>query len=38
VEEEWTSYPFSLPNNGNAQIPMKTPSYMIPSIGITDVV
>ena len=31
VEEEWSSYPSSIPNNGNAQIPMKTPSYTIAS-------
>ena len=29
VEEEWSSYPSSSPNNGNEQIPMKTPSYTI---------
>ena len=31
VEEEWSSYPSSSPNNGNEQIPMKTPSYTIAS-------
>jgi len=31
VEEEWSSYPSSIPNNGNAQIPMNTPSYTIAS-------
>ena len=29
VEEGWSSYPSSIPNNGDAQIPMKTPSYTI---------
>ena len=31
VEEEWSSYPSSSPNNGNEQILMKTPSYTIAS-------
>ena len=30
-EEEWSSYPSSIPNNGNAQISIKTPSYTIAS-------
>ena len=29
VEEEWSSYPSSIPNNGNFQVPMNTPSYTI---------
>ena len=29
VEEGWSSYPSYIPNNGNAEIPMKTPSYTI---------
>ena len=31
VEEEWSSYPSSTPNNGNIQIPMNNPSYTISS-------
>ena len=29
VDEGWSSYPSSIPNNGDAQTPMKTPSYII---------
>jgi hypothetical protein len=29
IEEEWSSYPYSSPNNGNEKFPMETPSYII---------
>ena len=28
-EEQWSSYPSPNPNNGNTQVPMKTPSHTI---------
>jgi hypothetical protein len=37
VEEEWSSYPSSSPNNGNTQIHMSTPSYTIDNDPLCDI-
>jgi hypothetical protein len=38
VEEEWSSYPSSSPNNGNTQIPMNTSSYTIDDDPLCDII
>jgi hypothetical protein len=38
VEEEWSSYPSSTPNNGNTQIPMNTASYIIDDDPLCDII
>jgi hypothetical protein len=37
VEEEWSSYPSSTPNNGNTQIPINNASYIIDDDTLCDI-